>query len=1005
MVTKLLYVSYVIMRLVRLLLAYCSCASLILTALQPIRLAAQTSKYEGKTVVNILFEPRDQPLEPVEISQILPLKRDQPLRMSVVRASIERLFATGRYQDIQVDVESFKDGVIVKFITKNSWFIGSVGVSGRVSSPPNRGQLANAARLDLGQPFNLDQIPQSLAGQKRLLENNGLFNPRIHPVFDYDSEHQQVSIRFEIDSGRRASFGPPVLNGDLKLDRERIVRALKFRRWLIKTWKPMTQARVRSGLDGVRGLYQREDRLEAKVSLENTTYHADTNRAILTLQIDAGPRVKINTVGADISRGQLKRLVPVFEEHAVDNDLLVEGTRNLRDYLQSQGFFEAQVEFKEQKTVNDLKVIDYLINKGKRHRLVEITIQGAEYFTVQAIRDRMFLQKASFLQFPHGRYSEALLKRDLTTIRNLYESNGFRDVVVTGRAEDDYGGKLGDIAVFIKIDEGPQYLVNKVQVDGIEKLDKTRVIRELTSKEGQPFSEFNVAVDRDTILAKYFDTGFPKATFEWSSKPAAEKYRVDLLFTIHEGQQQFVREVLINPSSLRATRSNLVWRNVKLSPGDPLSPTAITDTQRRLYDLGVFAKVDAAIENPDGETDRKFVLYDMEEAARYSMAIGVGAEVARIGGCQTCLDAPAGTAGFSPRISFIISRNNLWGLGHSLSLRTRASTLDKFATLTYTWPRFQDHPSLTLFFTALYQNSTDVRTFSAKREEGSVQLSHKFSKASTFFYRYSFRRVSVSQLNISPFLIPLVAQPVRLGLLNFTWIQDKRDDPVDPHRGIYNSLDVGLAEHVVGSQRNFLRFLARNSTYHPLGRKLVLARSTQVGDIYAFQNTGDPLTDIPLPERFFGGGANSQRGFADNQAGPRDLTTGFPIGGTFLFFNQTELRFPLIGDNIGGVLFHDAGNIYSNLNRVSLRQTQPNVQEFDYMVHAVGFGIRYRTPVGPLRLDLAYSINPPTFFGFKAANQQDLVNAGVNPCQTQPAKCVLQNTGHFQYFFSIGQTF
>jgi outer membrane protein assembly factor BamA len=227
---------------------------------------------------------------------------------------------------------------------------------------------------------------------------------------------------------------------------------------------------------------------------------------------------------------------------------------------------------------------------------------------------------------------------------------------------------------------------------------------------------------------------------------------------------------------------------------------------------------------------------------------------------------------------------------------------------------------------------------------------------------------------------------------------------VDPHKGIYTTLDVGLAEHVVGSQRDFLRFLARNSTYHPIGKKLVLARSTEFGDIYAFRYSGDPLNAIPLPERFFGGGGTSNRGFPENQAGPRDPVTGFPLGGTAILFNQTELRFPLIGDNIAGVLFHDFGNAYSSLGNLSFRVSQRNLQDFDYMVHAVGFGIRYRTPVGPIRVDLAYSINPPHFFGFKGS-LQDLINAGVNPCAGVPSQCVTQSVSHFQYFFSIGQTF
>ena len=208
-------------------------------------------------------------------------------------------------------------------------------------------------------------------------------------------------------------------------------------------------------------------------------------------------------------------------------------------------------------------------------------------------------------------------------------------------------------------------------------------------------------------------------------------------------------------------------------------------------------------------------------------------------------------------------------------------------------------------------------------------------------------------LNITPFLIPVLSQPVRVGLVSFGWILDRRDDPVDPHKGVYNTVDIGLAEHAFGSQINFVRFLMRNATYHPIGKKMVLARSTEVGDIYAFRYSGDPASAIPLAERFFGGGGSSHRGFPELQAGPRDPTTGLPVGGQFLFFNQTELRFPLIGDNIGGVLFHDAGNIYTSLSSFSLRQTQRDIQDFNYMVHAVGFGIRYRTPIGPLRVDLA----------------------------------------------------
>ena len=996
------------MRLVRSLLAFI----LFLAAAQPRSLLAQYQKFEGRPVVNIRFEPAEQPLEGAELFEMLPLKRDQPLRMSVLRASVERLFATGRYSDIQVDAEAYNGGVIIKFITTNSWFIGNISAAGNIDDPPNRGQLVNASRLELGQLYTDRQLETAVATQRRLLESNGLYLSTIHPVFEYDQKYQQVNIRFDIDSGKRARFGTPILLGDFKLDPAKVLTATKFRRWLIHTWKPVTQLRVRQGLDGVRSLLQKENRLEAKVGLESMNYDAANNQAIPTLRIDAGPRIQVNTVGAKVSQGKLRKLVPVFEEHAVDHDLLVEGARNLRDHFQSQGYFDAQVEFKQQKVINDRANVDFLVNTGKRHKLEAISITGNKYFSNDVIRERMYLQTASLLQFPRGRYSESLLRRDRDNITNLYESNGFRDVKVISHAIDGYLGKEDSIAVTVEIQEGPQYLVNSVRVEGMDTLGKERVLAKLSSSEGQPFSEFNVAVDRDTILAEYFEKGFPSATFEWSSKPAAEPHRMDLQFVVHEGREQFVRQVLINPAGLKVTRPAMVSRSLRLNPGDPLSPTAITDTQRRLYDLGVFARVDAAIENPEGETDRKYVLYNMEEAGRYSLAAGVGAELARIGGCANCLGA--GQTGFSGRVSLDVTRNNLWGLGHSLSVRTRASTLDQRGVLSYNWPRFRNREKLSLSFTALVENSADVRTYSYLRGEASVQLSQRLSKASTFFYRYSYRRVDVDQstLKITPLLIPLLSQPVRVGIVSIGWVFDRRDDPVDPHKGMYNTIDSGLALHALGSQSqdaagntttlNFVRLLVRNATYHPIGKKFVFARSTQVGDITSFNTPGD-LNAIPLPERFFGGGGASHRGFPEFQAGPRDPTTGLPLGGTFLMFNQHELRFPLIGDNIGGVLFHDLGNIYSKLSNFSLRQTQRDIRDFDYMVHAVGFGIRYRTPVGPVRVDLAYSINGPSYYGFKGT-QQDLVNAGVNPCATTN-QCQVQRVSRLQYFFSIGQTF
>jgi outer membrane protein insertion porin family len=394
------------------------------------------------------------------------------------------------------------------------------------------------------------------------------------------------------------------------------------------------------------------------------------------------------------------------------------------------------------------------------------------------------------------------------------------------------------------------------------------------------------------------------------------------------------------------------------------------------------------------------VVYHLTEGHRYYLGLGAGAEVARIGGAQTDIGNAGGATGFSPRGSFEVSRLNMWGLGHSLNFKSRYSTLDRRASLGYLLPRYRNVEGRNLSFTALYDNTRDVRTFSAQRYEASAQISQRLSKAVTALWRYTWRdvRVDESTLKINPGLIPLLSQTARIGMISANVIQDRRDDPVDAHRGIYNTGDLGLVYHYFGGNKNFLRLLLRNSYYKTVHRDLVLASNTQFGWIRPFATGAgtDPATYVPLPERFYGGGSSSNRGFPDNQAGPRDLLTGFPLGGNALFFHSTELRFPLLGENVNGVIFHDLGNIYSDLGSLSLRTKQKDMTDFNYMVHAAGFGIRYKTPVRPVRVDLSYSINPPVFNGLKGTYQELLNNTALPQ---------IQRVSHFQFFLSIGQSF
>ena len=298
-----------------------------------------------------------------------------------------------------------------------------------------------------------------------------------------------------------------------------------------------------------------------------------------------------------------------------------------------------------------------------------------------------------------------------------------------------------------------------------------------------------------------------------------------------------------------------------------------------------------------------------------------------------------------------------------------------------------------------------MNTFTATRYEGSVQLVHNVSTSTSLTYRYFYRHVVASNLQgkITVEEVPLFSQPTKVSGFGLTWIRDRRDNPADASKGNFNTADISVATKSLGSTASYLRFQVQNSTFKPFGRSLVFARSTTFGIEQPF--SGSTSDDIPLPEKFFAGGGTSIRGFSLNQA---DVNTGFPVGGLVLLAFNQELRFPMhlpfVGSHLGGAIFYDAGNVFSDIHHVSLRYSplppsalcqpgstllQSQCPNLNYFSHTIGWGFRYATPIGPVRIDLAYQLNPATF---------QFLNTTTNQIQTS-------RLPHFQFFFNIGSIF
>ena len=508
-------------------------------------------------------------------------------------------------------------------------------------------------------------------------------------------------------------------------------------------------------------------------------------------------------------------------------------------------------------------------------------------------------------------------------------------------------------------------------------------------------------------------------------------------------------------SGVHFTRPKVVNDQLEVHNNDPLDQSALLETQRKLYNLALFNEVIASVQNPAGDAEQKNVIVQLTEAKRWDVTYGFGFE-AQTGtpACTYCTQqgttlAQQGKAGVSPRVTLDVSRINLRGTDDSLALHTTYGLLEKIATITFQNPHIYGNQKFALQISGGYSNVQDITTFASSKLQGDFRITHKATKKDTFIYDFEYRRVAVdpNSLAISADLIPLLSQPVRVGGPGITWFHDTRTpSPLDASKGSYTSVQDFLASSKFGSQTDFNRTDITTSTYYSFGKhKYVFARETRIGFIASYginpnlptsgnisgqpcggalANTNASCNAVPLPERLYAGGATSHRGFPINGAGPRDLQTGYPVGGSAAFVNSFELRLPAtvlpyVGDSVSFVIFHDMGNVFQHVGDMFpsfTRFHQPdeatceNVTNvtigtcnFNYFSHAIGLGARYKTPVGPIRVDLSYNLNPPRYPIIPTINPNGTYFNGI-PYSNGAVPSVGQGS-HFNFFFSIGQSF
>ncbi|MBV9340823.1 MAG: hypothetical protein JO159_08025, partial [Acidobacteria bacterium] len=591
--------------------------------------------------------PEDQNL----LAELAGLRPGERLELDGLQQAERALAATGRFAELSVECERSNQGrALLSFVSRPNFFIGRVSVEG-APGRPTQSQIVNASKLQLGELFTRERVDRALANIARLMRENGYYHASLAHYERQHEETHQVEVAFQLRAGDPARVGKVSLQGSSLFSRGQIEDIAH-----LHPGRAVTAQTSSDAIERIRKKYQKQNRWLAEVSIVRADYVPARNSVDYTLDIETGPLVEIRVEGFRLTKGVVRRNVPVYEENALDDDLLNEGRRNLLSYMESRGYFDASVDLRrESDTPRSLLRVIYQIAPGEKHKVAKVEISGNKYFRDEELRPGMQVQEAS-LVLPHGRFSQALLRSDVRDIENKYHANGFTNVKIDSEVTDDYRGVKNQLAVRMHVEEGPQTLVGSLSIMGNE-TQPTESFPPLNTQPNQPFSDFNIAQDRDILLNYYFNSGFPEATFEASAQPAPNN-RMDVVFHIHEGQRRYVDRVLV--AGREYTRAYVIDRELEMKRGDPLSQGDLLGTQQKLYDLGIFSQVDTAVQNPEGVEQRKNVLVQLEESKRYTFNYGLGFEF-QTGQPSINGKQPLGSAGLSPLVSFDVTRLNFRG--------------------------------------------------------------------------------------------------------------------------------------------------------------------------------------------------------------------------------------------------------------------------------------------------------------------------------------------------------
>ncbi|MDP8256231.1 MAG: outer membrane protein assembly factor BamA [Candidatus Alcyoniella australis] len=665
------------------------------------------------------------------------------------------------------------------------------------------------------------------------------------------------------------------------------------------------------------------------------------NGVVVTYVVVEKPSVKefVYEGNRKLKDDKLNEVVTLRPNTILDEASIKENIAKIEKLYSDEGYFMADVEYRIEPLENNRVRVVLVVTEYRKVMIKKINFVGNSEFDDEELRKQIMSKENDLFSWATstGIYREDMFENDIGLLTAYYLDNGYINVQIDPPLISLSPDRRW-MYITVNIDEGEQYNIGKVDVDGDLLFEAEDLLEMVHSKPGEVFSRSVLIRDIEQLTSRYTDIGFAFADVEPKTKADEEQRKVDLVFVIRKGQLAYVERVKIVGND--STRDKVIRRELRINEGDLFSGPAVRASKQRLMRLGYFEEVNIVTER-GSSPDRVNLVISVTEQMAGNFLIGVG---------------------FSSLENFVgnaqVSHSNLLGYGLKVALTAELGKFRRNIDLKFVEPYLFD--SRWIMRLTLLNSERDYYTFDRLDKSVSLRFGHPLGWDVNGYVGYAFEEVEIAKIanNASAFLM-LQKGVTRTSSLLLSVERETVNNPYDPSRGSRNQLGMEYAGPTLGSEIEFLKYTGQTRWYVPVRWGIVMMFNAEAG-------YGQPLEGgrLPISQRYFLGGINSVRGFYSRSLGPEQKTVTASrsddpatklvevtsnIGGNKYAQGNAELVFPIVPSlGIKGLLFYDIGNAFIEEEPI----------EYGQLRQAWGFGVRWFSPIGPLRFEWGFPLYP-----------------------------------------------